>query len=108
MTEPSDETLLFDVEPRPTPVERQLHLADQYTQHSHALDVLLRATDPPAPDAHAASAQRLATDTQSAIKANQGERFYESVELLETVRRLKQLSSSPGPRPTTAPEALVS
>lgn len=92
MTEPPAESLLFDVAPPPTPVERLLHLADQYTQHNDALDLLMRATDPPAPDAHAASAQRLATDTQSAIKAIQGERLYESVELTETVMRLKQLT----------------
>ncbi|MFE7302682.1 hypothetical protein [Streptomyces sp. NPDC057579] len=92
MTEPHAESLLFDVAPPPTPVERLLHLADQYTQHNDALDLLLRAADPPAPDAHAASAQRLATDTQSAIKAIQAERLYESVELTETVMRLKQLA----------------
>ncbi|SBT92187.1 hypothetical protein GA0115233_104124 [Streptomyces sp. DI166] len=91
MTEPPAESLLFDVAPPPTPVERLLHLADQYTQHNDALDLLLRATDPPS-DAHAASAQHLATDTQSAIKAIHGERLYESVELTETVMRLKQLA----------------
>ncbi|MFI9829763.1 hypothetical protein ACIHIX_18965 [Streptomyces sp. NPDC051913] len=92
MTEPPTESLLFDVPPPPTPVERLLHLADQYTQHNDALDLLLVATDPPAPDAHASSAQRLATDTQSAIKAIHGERLYESVELTETVMRLRQLA----------------
>lgn len=35
---------------------------------------------------------RLAADTQSAIKAVQGERLYESVELAETVMRLQQLA----------------
>lgn len=92
MTEPPAESLLFDVAPPPTPVERLLHLADQYTQHNDTLDLLLRATDPPAPDAHAASAQRLATDTRTAIKAIQDERLYESDELSETVMRLKQLA----------------
>ncbi|MFF2508690.1 hypothetical protein ACFVTY_35795 [Streptomyces sp. NPDC058067] len=92
MTKPPAESLLFDMAPPPTPLERLLHLADQYTQHNDALDLLLRASDPPAPDAHAASAQRLATDTLSAVKAIQDERHYESVELTETVTRLKQLA----------------
>ncbi|MFE9686752.1 hypothetical protein [Streptomyces sp. NPDC006285] len=92
MTEPSAESLLFDVAPPPTPVGRLLHLADQYTQHNDALDLFLRASAPPAPDAHAASAQRLVTGTLSAIKAIQDERLYESVQLAETVMRLKQLA----------------
>ncbi|MBC9715714.1 hypothetical protein H9Y04_24520 [Streptomyces sp. TRM66268-LWL] len=92
MTPSPTDAQLFEVTPPPTPVERLLHLADQYTQHNDALDLLLRATDPPAPDAHAASAQHLAADTQSAIKAIQGERLYESTELTETVMRLKQLT----------------
>ena len=92
MTEPPAEFLLFDVAPPPMPVERLLHLADQYTQHNDALDLFLGAINPPAPDAHAGSAQRLATDTQSAIKAIQDERLYESVELAETVMRLRQLA----------------
>ncbi|MEU6372154.1 hypothetical protein [Streptomyces sp. NPDC046909] len=92
MTEPPAESLLFDVAPPPTPVERLLHLADQYTQHNDALDLFLGAANPPAPDAHVGSAQRLATDTQSAIKAIQDERLYESVELAETVMRLRQLA----------------
>ncbi|MEE4494999.1 hypothetical protein [Streptomyces sp. BE230] len=92
MTEPPAEALLFDVPPPPTPVERLLHLADQYTQHNDALDLLLRTTAPSEPDTHADSALRLAADTQSAIKAIQGERLYESVELAETVMRLQQLA----------------
>ncbi|MEK8146158.1 hypothetical protein NKH18_47940 [Streptomyces sp. M10(2022)] len=92
MTEPPAEALLFDVPPPPTPVERLLHLADQYTRHNDALDLLLRTTAPSGPDAHAASALRLAADTQSAIKAIQGERLHESVELTETVMRLQQLA----------------
>ncbi len=92
MTGPSAESLLFDVAPPPTPVERLLHLAGQYTRHNDALDLLVRAGAPPAPDAHAASAQHLATDTLSAIKAIQDERLYESVELAETMMRLKQLA----------------
>ncbi|MCX5410345.1 hypothetical protein [Streptomyces sp. NBC_00059] len=92
MTEPPAEALLFDVPPPPTRVERLLHLADQYTQHNDALDLLLRTTVPSGPDAHADSALRLAADTQPAIKAIQGERLYESVELTETVMRLQQLA----------------
>ncbi|MFD7862146.1 hypothetical protein [Streptomyces sp. NPDC059783] len=91
MTEPPADSLLFDMAPPPTPVERLLHLADQYTQHNDVLDLVLRGAAPPA-DAHAASAQRLATDTQSAIKAIHGEKLYESVELNETVMRLRQLA----------------
>lgn len=92
MTEPPAEALLFDVPPPPTPVERLLHLADQYTQHNDALDLHLRTTAPSGPDTHADSALRLAADTQSAIKAIQSERLYESVELTETVMRLQQLA----------------
>ncbi|MGZ2362113.1 hypothetical protein LRE75_36560 [Streptomyces sp. 372A] len=92
MTEPHSDALLFDVPPPPTPVERLLHLADEYTQHNDALDLHLHATAPSGPDTHADSALRLAADTQSAIKAIQGERLYESVELTETVMRLQQLA----------------
>ncbi|MFD9630199.1 hypothetical protein [Streptomyces violascens] len=92
MTQPPAEGLLFDVPVPPTPVERLLLLADQYTRHNDALDLLLGASAPPAPDTHAAPAQRLAADTQSAIKAIHGERLYESVELTETVMRLNQLT----------------
>ncbi|MFE4216261.1 hypothetical protein [Streptomyces sp. NPDC056844] len=91
MTEPPAGALLFDVPPPPTPVERLLHLADQYTQHNDALDLFLRTTASSRPDTHAGSALRLAADTQSVIKAVQGERLYESVELTETVMRLQQL-----------------
>ncbi|WP_132836140.1 hypothetical protein [Streptomyces sp. BK205] len=92
MTEPPAESLLFDVVPPPTPVERLLHLADQYTQHNDGLDLFLGTPSPPAPDAHVGSAQSLVVGTQSAIKAIQDERLYESVELAETIRRLKQLA----------------
>ncbi|ROQ70151.1 hypothetical protein EDD93_4658 [Streptomyces sp. 840.1] len=92
MTEPPAEALLFDVPPPPTPVERLLRLADQYTQHNDALDLLLRTAAPSGRDTHADSALRLAADTQSAAKAIQGERRYESVELTETVMRLQQLA----------------
>ncbi|MFJ9085749.1 hypothetical protein ACIRL3_25340 [Streptomyces sp. NPDC102384] len=91
MTPAPTDAALFEVTPPPTPVERLLHLADQYTQHNDALDLLLRAINPPA-DAHAASAQQLVTDPQSAIKAIQNERLYEGVELTEMVLRLKQLA----------------
>ncbi|MFF3694089.1 hypothetical protein [Streptomyces sp. NPDC002221] len=43
-TSPTD-ALLFDVPPPPTPVERLLHLADQYTQHNDALDLRPLADD---------------------------------------------------------------
>ncbi|MFC5799074.1 hypothetical protein [Streptomyces formicae] len=91
MTPSPTDAQLFEVPPPPTPVERLLHLADQYTQHNDALDLLLHNTDPPS-DAHAAPAQQLATDTQSAIKAIQNKRLYESFELTETLMRLKQLA----------------
>lgn len=92
MTQPPVDALLFDMPPPPTPVERLLHLADQYTQHNDALDLLLRATAPPAPDTHTDSAQRLAVATHAAIKAIQSERLYESEELTEVVMRLRQLA----------------
>ncbi|WP_406326812.1 hypothetical protein [Streptomyces sp. NBC_00203] len=83
------EPLLFDV---PTPVERLLHLAGQYTRHNDALDLHLRAATEPEPQAHAASAQRPAADTRMAARAIHGQRLYESTELAETVVRLKQLA----------------
>ncbi|MEU5898649.1 hypothetical protein [Streptomyces venezuelae] len=92
MTQPPADALLFDMPPPPTPVERLLHLADQYSQHNDALDLLLQATNPPQPEAHAAPAQDLATATTAAIKAIQSERLYESEELTEVVVRLRQLS----------------
>lgn len=92
MTQPPADALLFDMPPPPTPVERLLHLAGQYTQHNDALDLLLRATTPPQPEAHTASAQDLATAATAAIKALQGERLYESAELTEVVVRLRQLA----------------
>ncbi|MFE0254192.1 hypothetical protein [Streptomyces sp. NPDC059010] len=92
MTTPPAEALLFDMPPPLTPVERLLHLADQYTRHNDALDVLLRTATEPEPQAHADSAQRLASDTRIAVKAIQDERLYESTELMETLVRLKQLA----------------
>lgn len=92
MTELPADFALFDVPPPPTPVERLLHLADEYTRHNDALDLLPRATDPPTPDPHTASAQRLAATTWGAIEAIWNERLYASVELSETVARLKQLA----------------
>ncbi|MFF4361559.1 hypothetical protein [Streptomyces sp. NPDC001604] len=92
MSTPPAESLLFDVPPPLTPVERLLHLADQYTRHNDALDVLLHPATEPEPQAHADSAQRLASDTRIAVKAIQDERLYESTELTETLVRLKQLA----------------
>ncbi|MFD4177250.1 hypothetical protein [Streptomyces anulatus] len=92
MTPPPTEALLFEVPPPPTSVERLLHLADQYTQHNDALDLVLRTTAASGPNPHADSALRMAASTQSAIKAIQGERLYESAELTETVMRLQQLA----------------
>ncbi|MEU9240721.1 hypothetical protein [Streptomyces sp. NPDC048385] len=92
MTTPPTESLLFDVPPPLTPVERLLRLADQYTRHNDALDILLRTGTEPEPQAHVASAQHLASDTCIAVKAIQDERLYESPELTETVVRLKQLA----------------
>ncbi|MFE7272427.1 hypothetical protein [Streptomyces sp. NPDC057623] len=91
MTESPTEALLFEVASPPTPVERLLQLADQYTQHNDALDLLLHAAGAPLPDAYANSAHRLASATRAAIKAIQGERLYESEELTEAITRLKQL-----------------
>ncbi|MFD4479404.1 hypothetical protein ACFWPU_25255 [Streptomyces sp. NPDC058471] len=92
MTSPSSDGLLFDVAAPPTPVERLLLLADQYVQHNDTLDRLLRAGSPPEPDAHAASAEQLASATHSAIKAVTDERLFESHELSDTVVRLQQLA----------------
>ncbi|MFJ2812253.1 hypothetical protein [Streptomyces sp. NPDC087294] len=92
MTESPADALLFEVAPPPTPVERLLQLADQYTQHNDALDLLMHAEGPPLPDAYANSAHRLASATGAAIKAIQGERLYESEELTEVIMRLRQLA----------------
>ncbi|MFF1696224.1 hypothetical protein ACFVXC_21780 [Streptomyces sp. NPDC058257] len=78
MTTPSSDDLLFDVAAPPTPVERLLLLADQYVQHNDTLDRLLRAGSPSGPDAHAASAEHLASATRAAIKAVTTERLFES------------------------------
>ncbi|WP_371551335.1 hypothetical protein OG266_38235 [Streptomyces sp. NBC_00554] len=92
MTTPPTESWLFDVPPPLTPVERLLRLADQYTRHNDALDLLFRTATSPEPQAHVASAKRLASDTRTAVKAIHDERLYESTELTETVVRLKQLA----------------
>ncbi|WP_405729350.1 hypothetical protein OG885_10145 [Streptomyces sp. NBC_00028] len=92
MTESPAEALLFEVAPPPTPVERLLQLADQYTQHNDALDLLLHDAGAPLPDVYANSAHRLTSATGAAIKAIQGERLYESEELAEVVMRLRQLA----------------
>ncbi|MFG3293364.1 hypothetical protein ACGF3G_31760 [Streptomyces sp. NPDC048179] len=91
MTDSPADALLFEVAPPPTPVERLLRLADQYTQHNDALDLLLHAAGASLPDAYANSAHRLASATGAAIKAIQGERLYESEELTEVIMRLRQL-----------------
>ncbi|MEU9280258.1 hypothetical protein [Streptomyces sp. NPDC048341] len=92
MTTPPTDGLLFDVAAPPTPVERLLLLADQYVRHNDTLDRLLRAGSPSEPDAHVASAQRLASATRTAIKAVMDERLYESHELSDAVLRLQQLA----------------
>ncbi|MCX4884681.1 hypothetical protein [Streptomyces sp. NBC_00847] len=75
-----------------TPVERLLRLAGQYTRHNDALDILLRTATEAEPQAHVASAQRLASDTRIAVEAIHDERLYGSTELTECVLRLKQLA----------------
>ncbi|MFF8022150.1 hypothetical protein ACFZDJ_13700 [Streptomyces sp. NPDC007896] len=92
MSTPPADTLLFDVPPPLTPVERLLHLADLYTRHNDSLDIVLLTATAPEPEVHVVSAQRLASETRVAVKAIHGERLYESTELTETVLRLKQLA----------------
>ncbi|MFF7476770.1 hypothetical protein [Streptomyces sp. NPDC008092] len=93
MTTPPDEGLLFDVAAPPTPVERLLLLADQYVQHNDMLDRLMRAAPPRSePHAHGASAQRLAAETRTAIKAVTDERLFRSHDLSDSVLRLQQLA----------------
>ncbi|NEA95390.1 hypothetical protein G3I22_24330 [Actinospica acidiphila] len=91
MTTPP-EGFLFDVAAPPTPVERLLLLADQYVQHNDMLDRLLRAHPPSEPNAHAASAQRLASATRTALKAVTDERLFRSPDLSDAVVRLGQLA----------------
>ncbi|MFC9856262.1 MULTISPECIES: hypothetical protein [unclassified Streptomyces] len=92
MTTPPDEGILFDVAAPPTPVERMLLLADQSVQHNDMLDRLLRAGSPSEPNAHVASAQRLATATRTALKAVTEERLFQSHDLSEALVRLQQLA----------------
>ncbi|MFJ3212697.1 hypothetical protein [Streptomyces flaveolus] len=91
MTTPP-EGFLFDVATPPTPVERLLLLADQYVQHNDMLDRLLRAHSPSTSNAHAASAQRLASATRTALKAVTDERLFRSPDLSDAVVRLEQLA----------------
>ncbi|CAL9634886.1 hypothetical protein [Streptomyces sp. enrichment culture] len=91
MTTPP-EGFLFDVAAPPTPVERLLLLADQYVQHNVMLDRLLRAHPPSEPNAHAASAQRLASATRTALKAVTDERLFRRPDLSDAVVRLEQLA----------------
>ncbi|GAA2678201.1 hypothetical protein GCM10010400_46770 [Streptomyces aculeolatus] len=84
--------LLFDV---PTPVERLLRLAGQYTRHNDMLDLHLAelaAGAEPGDDAHTGSARQLAYDTRTAITAIRAERLYASTEMTEILARLTQLA----------------
>ncbi|MCA1221306.1 hypothetical protein [Streptomyces sp. 8L] len=83
---------LFDLATPGTAVERLILLADQYVQHNDRLDLLLRPGSVPEPDAHVASAHSLASETRAAIAAVAEERLYNSLDLSETVARLKQLA----------------
>ncbi|AKH83907.1 hypothetical protein AA958_18805 [Streptomyces sp. CNQ-509] len=86
------DALLFDV---PTPVERLLHLADQYTRHNDMLDLhlaKLAADAAPGDNTHADSAKQLAYDTRTAITAIRAERLYASTEMTEILARLTQLA----------------
>ncbi|MFB7645633.1 hypothetical protein ACFC0S_00095 [Streptomyces sp. NPDC056084] len=91
MTTPHDD-LLFDVATPPTPAERLLLLADQYVQHNDTLDRLMGAARPSSLDAHAASAQLLASATRTTIKAVTDERLYESHAMWDAMVRLHQLA----------------
>lgn len=92
MTMVPDESLLFDVPPPLTPVERLLHLAGQYTQHNDTLDLLLRPEARSEQQAHFVSAHGLASDTRFAVRTIREERLYRSAELAECVARLQQLA----------------
>lgn len=92
MTTPPADGLLFEMAAPPTPVERLMLLADQYVGHNDTLDRLLRAGSLSEPDAHLASAQRLASATRTALKAVTDEQLYESHELSDAVVRLQQLA----------------
>ncbi|MFH8293642.1 hypothetical protein [Streptomyces sp. NPDC018059] len=92
MTTPSADGLLFEVAAPPTPIERLLLLADHYVRHNDMLDLLLRTGPEAEPEAHVASAQRLAAATRAALKAIADERLYESPELADAVVRLQQLT----------------
>lgn len=92
MTTPPAEGQLSEVPAPPTQVERLLLLADQYTRHNDMLDLLLRTGSDSEPDAHVASAQRLASATRTALQAVNNERLFESPELSDAVVRLQQLA----------------
>ncbi|MEU5619119.1 hypothetical protein ACFY25_14585 [[Kitasatospora] papulosa] len=92
MTTPPVEGLLFEIPAPPTSVERLLLLAAQYTRHNDMLDLLLHTSTYYEPDAHIASARRLASATRTALQALTNERLYESPEVADATVRLQQLT----------------
>ncbi|AJE87401.1 hypothetical protein SLNWT_7025 [Streptomyces albus] len=92
MTTPPADSLLFDVTAPATPVERLLLLAEQYVRHNDTLDCHLSVGPPSGADAHADSAQRLASATRTAVKAITDEELYRSSTLVDTIARLTQLA----------------
>ncbi|MEV6807789.1 hypothetical protein [Streptomyces sp. NPDC051132] len=70
-TPPDPDTPLFDVDAPValTPVERLLALADLYTQHNDAIDLLFTGRAPLPPDAYVSSSHRLERETLASIKA---------------------------------------
>ncbi|MFE9905020.1 hypothetical protein [Streptomyces achromogenes] len=70
-TPPDPDTPLFDVDAPValTPVERLLALADLYTQHNDAIDLLFTGRAPLPEDAYVSSSHRLERETLASIKA---------------------------------------
>lgn len=117
MTEPPADTFLFEIPAPPTPVERLLLLAGQYTLHNDTLDLGLAASTDPDPATHVASARRLASETSTAISAVIDQQPHINPDLSDALVRLSQLaylSAQSGHDPrmardltALAPEAIV-
>ncbi|GHD79518.1 hypothetical protein ACFQL8_19490 [Streptomyces goshikiensis] len=84
--------LLFDVSAPPTPVERLLALAGDFTQHNDAFVLLLPALAADDLQVLADSAKHLARESLAAVQAVEDQRLYASVALIEATVRTKQLA----------------
>ncbi|MEU5083708.1 MULTISPECIES: hypothetical protein [Streptomyces] len=91
-TPPDPDTPLFDVAAPAalTPVERLLALADLYTQHNDAIDMLFAGRAPLPEDAYVSSSHRLERETLAGIKAVRQQSLPAVEPVTSAVVRLKQ------------------